>query len=421
MKISVVGTGYVGLITGAGLALKGHEVICVDTSKEKVEMINEKKPPIYEKGLKEALEKIVPFSLTALTDLKKAVLDSDVSFVCVGTPCDEEGKCDLTAVRKVSEEIASVLKEKDSFHVVVVKSTVVPSTTKKLILPLFEKNSGKKLGEFGLCMNPETLREGFALEDFLNPDRIILGVEDEKTKNAVEKVYENFSSQKFFCGFSEAEMIKYASNSLLATKISFINEIGNICKKLGIDTYKVSEGVGLDKRISPHFLNAGLGFGGSCFPKDVSALIAKGNELKVETFLLDSVMKVNELQPKLFLDSVKSETKLKGKKIAVLGLAFKPGTDDIRESRSIPVIQELLKEKAEIVAHDPEAEENMKKFFPEISYADSAQKAVDSSGMVFILTEWHEFSSLNFGNKPVFDARHIFKESRPVNYRGFLW
>jgi len=237
----------------------------------------------------------------------------------------------------------------------------------------------------------------------------------------LEEVYRDFSSPKFFCGFSEAEMIKYASNSLLATKISFINEIGNICKKLGIDTYKVSEGVGLDKRISPHFLNAGLGFGGSCFPKDVSALIAKGNELNVETFLLDSVMKVNELQPKIFFDSVKSEIKLKGKKVAVLGLSFKPGTDDIRESRSIPVIEKLLKEKAEVVAHDPEAEENMKKLFPEISYADSAQKAVDSSEMVFILTEWPEFFSLNFGDKPVFDARHIFKENRPVNYRGFLW
>ncbi|MBU2100915.1 UDP-glucose/GDP-mannose dehydrogenase family protein, partial [Candidatus Micrarchaeota archaeon] len=349
------------------------------------------------------------------------VLDSDVSFICVGTPCDEKGKCDLSAVQAVSKGIGSALKKKNDFHVVVVKSTVVPSTTEKIVLPLLEEFSGKKLGEFGLCMNPETLREGFALQDYLNPDRIILGIHDEKTKNVLNEVYSSFSSPKFFCGFSEAEMIKYASNSLLATKISFINELGNICKKLEIDTYVVSKGIGLDKRISPHFLNAGLGFGGSCFPKDVSALIAQGKSLGVNTFLLDSVMKVNELQPKIFLDLIKSKTEIKGKKIAVLGLAFKAGTDDVRESRAIPLIKMLLQEKALVFAHDPKAEENMKKEFPEITYADSPQKIIDSSEIVLILTDWPDFSSLDFKDKLVFDARKIFNELKPKNYEGLCW
>lgn len=421
MNVAVIGTGYVGLITGAGLALKGHKVVCVDNNKEKVELINNKVPPIFEKGLKEALGKTVPKNLSASTDLRKAVLSSDVSFVCVGTPCDEEGKCDLSFVQAVIKEIAFALKEKNNFHVVVVKSTVIPLTTEKIVLPLLEKHSGKKLGEFGLCMNPETLREGFALGDFLNPDRIILGLEDKKSRKVMEEVYSSFSSKKFFCGFSEAEMVKYASNSLLATKISFINEIGNICKKMGIDTYTVAKGVGLDKRISPHFLNAGLGFGGSCFSKDVSALIAKGKELSVKTSLLDSVMKVNEEQPKVFLDLIKSRTELKGKKVGVLGLSFKPGTDDIRESRSIPVIKMLLQENAMVLAFDPQAEKNMKKEFPEISYNVSAQKTVDSSDIVLILTDWKEFSSLDFKDKMVFDARNVFKKSKPLNYEGLSW
>lgn len=421
MNISVIGTGYVGLITGVGFALKGHKVVCVDNNTEKVEMINNKIPPIFEEGLQEALNRVVPVSLTASADLKKSVLESDVSFICVGTPCDEKGKCDLSAVESVSKQLALALKEKNSFHVVVVKSTVVPSTTEKIVLPLLEEFSGKKSGEFGLCMNPETLREGFALEDFLNPDRIILGLTDKKTENVLNQVYADFSSPKFYCGLSEAEMIKYASNSLLAAKISFINEVGNICKKLGINTYTVAKGVGLDKRISPHFLNAGLGFGGSCFPKDVSALIAKGKELGVKTFLLDSVMKVNEEQPKIFLDLIKSKTSLKGKKVGVLGLAFKPGTDDVRESRSIPVIKLLLKEKAVVLAHDPKAEKNMKKEISGISYADSAQKTIDSSDLILVLTGWPEFSGLDFRGKPVFDARNIFKEKKIVNYVGLSW
>jgi UDPglucose 6-dehydrogenase len=421
MKITVVGTGYVGLITGTGLALKGHEVVCVDNNEEKVRLINNKIPPIFENGLQEALNEVIPSKLSASSDLEKAVLASDISFICVGTPCDKKGKCDLTAVKEVTKCIASALKKKNSFHVVVVKSTVIPSTTEKVVLPLLEKFSGKKLGKFGLCMNPETLREGFALQDFLNPDRIILGIQDEKTRNVLNEVYFSFSSPKFFCGFSEAEMVKYASNSFLAAKISFINEVGNICKKLGIDTYAVSKGIGMDKRISPYFLNAGLGFGGSCFPKDVSALIAQGKSLGVNTFLLDSVMKVNENQPKVFLDLIKSKTDLKGKKIGVLGLAFKTGTDDVRESRAIPLIKMLLQEEAVVFAHDPKAEENMKKEISEIAYADSPQKIIDLSDIVLVLTDWPEFSGLDFKDKLVFDARKIFNELKPLNYEGLCW
>ncbi|MFH1545324.1 MAG: UDP-glucose/GDP-mannose dehydrogenase family protein [archaeon] len=423
MKLAVIGSGYVGLISGVGLALNGHEVECIDNDAKKVELINSAKPPIYELGLEEALKKLVPEKLRASTGLKEAVLNSDASFVCVGTPCDEEGKCNLNAVEAVVKSIGSALKENNSFHVVVVKSTVVPTTTEKIVLPLLEEASGKKCGkDFGLCMNPEFLREGFALEDFLKPDRIVCGTSDEKTREIMNSIYSSFNSKILFTSFSEAEMIKYASNSFLSTKISFINEIGNLCKKLGINTYNVAEGVGMDKRISPFFLNAGIGFGGSCFPKDVRALASKAREVGVGSPLLDSVIEVNERQPSKLIELAKKKTELKNKKVGILGLAFKPGTDDVRESRAIPVINELLKEEAKVLAHDPKAEENMKRIFSEVNYFDSAQKLVDESEIIFILTEWEHFSKLDFKDKKVFDGRNIFKnKASPKNYEGICW
>lgn len=423
MKLAVIGSGYVGLVSGVGLALKGHEIECIDNDPKKVDLINSAKPPIYELGLEEALKKLVPLKLKASTGLKEAVLNSDASFVCVGTPCDEEGKCNLNAVEAVVKEIGSALKERTSFQIVVVKSTVVPTTTEKIVLPLLEEVSGKKCGkDFGLCMNPEFLREGFALDDFLKPDRIVCGVSDKKTREIMNSIYSPFNSKILFTSFSEAEMIKYASNSFLSTKISFINEIGNLCKKLGIDTYKVAEGVGMDKRISPFFLNAGIGFGGSCFPKDVKALASKAREVGVGSPLMDSVLKVNESQPLKLIELAKKKTELKNKKVGVLGLAFKPGTDDVRESRAIPVITELLKQEAKVLAHDPKAEENMKRIFSGVDYFDSAQKLIDESDVIFVLTEWEHFSKLDFKDKMVFDGRNIFKNSpKPKNYEGICW
>ena len=422
MNISIIGAGYVGLVSGVGFALKGHKVTCIDKDAKKVESINSGKSPIYEAGLEEALKKTVPKKLNATTDLSKGLNESRVFFVCVGTPCNERGECHLEIIKDVAKSVGERLKRKNSFPIVVIKSTVPPSTTQKSIVPLLESTSGKKAGrDFGVCVNPEFLKEGVALEDFMNPDRIVCGVSDKKTENVMKELYKGFNSPLFFTGFSEAEMIKYASNCFLATKISFINEIGNLCKKLGINTFKVSEGIGLDKRISPHFLKPGIGFGGSCFPKDLSALIYQFRSLGISPHLLEGVAKVNKEQPKKIVEIAKSKTELKGKKVGVLGLAFKPGTDDVRDSRSIQVIEELQKEGAELLLHDPKAEGNMKKLFPNSEFADSAQKLVDASDIIFILTEWPQFSKLKFGNKQVFDGRNTFREKKPKKYEGVCW
>ncbi len=422
MNVSVVGAGYVGLITAVGLASKGHCVECVDIDEKKVELINSKRPPIFEEGLEEKLRELAGKKLKASADLRNAVLNSGVTFICVGTPCDGEGKCDTSMVVSSARQIGSALKEKSPFHVVVVKSTVVPGTTLNEVLPALEKESGKIAGkDFGVAMNPEFLREGIALRDFMNPDRIVIGALEEKTGEIMRDLYRGFECEKLFTSPGTAEMVKYASNSFLAAKISFINEIGNICKQLGIDANEVGKGMGLDHRISPHFLECGAGFGGSCFPKDVRALRHLAESLGVRPRILDSALKVNSLQPLKLVELAKKKTPLKGKKAAVLGLAFKPGTDDVRESPAIPLIKELLREGAEVVAADPQAEENMKKVFPGISYRDSAQKAVDESEIVFFVTAWPHFSKIDFKNRIVIDGRGVPRERRPENYDAICW
>ena len=341
MDISIIGTGYVGLVTGACFAELGHNVTCVDVMKEKIDLINNKKSPIYEEGLEEILQKNVGKNLFATLDLKKAVLSTDITFICVGTPPREDGSIDLKNIKESAEQIGSSLKAKKNYHLIVIKSTVVPGTTWQ-IKKIIEKFSGKK--NFGICMNPEFLREGKAIYDFLHPDRIIIGEYDKKSGNILYEIYKDFSCPILRVDLKTAEMIKYASNAFLATKISFINEIGNICKKLGIDVYKVAEGVGLDSRISPKFLKAGCGFGGSCFPKDVKALAAKAKELGYTPILLESILEINKNQPLRMIELLRNKIgKLENKKIGILGLAFKPGTDDIRESPAIEIIKRLIK------------------------------------------------------------------------------
>ena len=280
MNISIIGTGYVGLTTGVGFAVKRNEVSCVDIDEKKVGRINLGDSPIYEPLLDDYLKRVLDQRrFKASTDLKSAVMNSEVSFISVGTPSGKDCKIDLKFIDQVSKDIGDVLKTKDSYHVIVVKSTVVPETTEKVVLKNLEERSGKKAGDdFGVCMNPEFLREGVAMEDFLNPDRVVIGSIDKKSGDVIEKLYENFKAPILRTNLKTAEMIKYAANSLLATKISFTNEVGNICKKIGIDVNEVMKGVGLDHRISDKFLNAGCGYGGSCFPKDVEALIGKGKE-----------------------------------------------------------------------------------------------------------------------------------------------
>ena len=364
MKISIVGSGYVGLVTGIGFAERGHNVIFLDVDKDKIELINSGKPPIYEKGLAELMEKNKN-RYYATTEYEEAITKSEITFICVGTPSKDDGSIDLKYVKSASKEIGKVLADKDDFHVVVVKSTVVPGTTENVVKPIIEEKSGKKAFEdFGLAMNPEFLREGNAIEDFFNPDRIVIGVKDERTKSILEELYKPFKCPKLITDIKTAEMIKYASNAFLATKISFANEIGNICKKLGIEVYEVFRGVGLDHRINPAFFRAGIGFGGSCFPKDVKALIRKAEELGEEPRILKAVIEVNERQPLKLIKLLKKHIpNLKGKTIGVLGLAFKPDTDDVRESRAIPIVRALLEERANIIAYDPKAIDNFAKIF----------------------------------------------------------
>ncbi len=422
LRISVIGAGYAGLVTAAGFAKAGFNVTCVDVDSEKVRLINKKKAPIYEKGLDELLGKVVPSKLSATTDLKAAVTASDVTFICVGTPSKKKGEILLDQIRDVSEQIGKVLKSKRS-HLVVMKSTVVPGITDSVVIPTLERRSGKKFGvDFGVAMNPEFLREGNALEDFLKPDRIVYGSSDKKSLATMRLLYKRFNSAILETGFREAEMIKYASNSFLATKISFINEVGNVCKLLGVDTNVVAKGMGMDKRIGHYFLRSGIGFGGSCFPKDVNALVYAAAEKGYNTKLLRAVLEVNDVQPLKLLELLESAG-MKKKKIAVLGLTFKGGTDDIRESPAIEIIKELLTEDVEMNVYDPLAMGKVKKVFPHLNYALSAQEAVDASDIALVLSDWPEFAEVDYKNKQVIDGKNIFddKTKRPLSYEGICW
>lgn len=427
MKISVIGSGYVGAVTAACFADTGHEVICVDIDEKKVQQINSGIPPIYEEGLEELFKKHAEKRLIATTDSEYAVLNTEISFICVGTPSAADGSINLSIVRAAAESIGFALAKKKGYHVVVVKSTVVPETTEKVVLPILEEKSGKLAGkDFGVAMNPEFLREGKAIYDFMHPDKIVVGAIDARSGNLVSGLYRDFNCEVTHTNPRTAEMIKYVNNSFLATKISFANEIGNICKKLKIDTYEVMKAVGKDSRISPLFLNSGAGFGGSCFPKDVRALICKAKDIGYSPMLLESVIAVNEKQPLLMTELLQNKIgKLEGKNIAVLGLAFKNDTDDIRESRAIPVIAELLRLGANITAYDPMAAENMKRVFPTINYQDSAKETLQGADACLVLTEWDEFRKLDsefevMKHKTVIDGRKVIT-AKGIDYEGLCW
>jgi len=433
LKVSVIGSGYVGTVTAACFAELGHNVVCIDIDPEKVDMINRGKPPIYEEGLEELLQKHAGEKIRATIYYDDAVANTDISFICVGTPSDDNGNIDLGIVKAASQSLGSAIGKKDGYHVVVVKSTVVPETTEKVVVPIIEQASGRKPGvDFGAGMNPEFLREGKAVHDFMHPDKIVIGAIDQRSDDAISGLYAGLKCQiKHTCQITHtdpgtAEMIKYVNNSFLATKISFSNEIGNICKKMGIDTYKVMEAVGKDSRISPNFLNSGAGFGGSCFPKDVKALIGKAKELGYEPGLLESVINVNEVQPLMMIDLLESCTgDLGGKKIAVLGLAFKNDTDDIRESRSIPVIRALLDKGAKVSSYDPMAADNMKAIYPDIEYCDSAIHALKGANGCLVMTEWDEFKGLcsefKVMHRPlVVDGRNMI-QCEDIEYVGLCW
>lgn len=418
MKISVIGTGYVGLVSGVGFAKHGHEVTCVDIDEDIVQSINEAIPPIYEEGLEELLEKVIDSGrLKATTDLKEAVKKTDITFICVGTPSEEDGGIDTSAIESAAEDVSQALNEKTGYHVVVVKSTVTPGTTDRLVKPILE-SGGKKVGDdFGLGMNPEFLREGVALNDFLDPDRIVIGGWDERSRKTIEDVYESFEAPKLVTDIRTAEMIKYTSNALLATKISFANEMSRICEEVGIDVYDVMDGVGLDHRIKRDFLNAGPGFGGSCFPKDVKAIKNLAQKMGIETKLLEAVLSINDEQPIHTVEILEEELgNLKGKKVTVLGLTFKGGTDDIRETRALPIVKSLLEKGADVTGYDPKGMENFAELIDGINYAESIEEALIDAEACIIQNDWEEFSELEgedfevMKDKIVLDGRRVLDE-----------
>jgi UDPglucose 6-dehydrogenase len=442
MRVSVIGTGYVGLVSGACLADRGHQVVCVDVDPIKVDRINRADPPIYERDLEPMLRRNVGVRLSATTDLRQAVLDSDISLVAVGTPFDG-AEIDLSYIREASRQIGEALAGKDGYHVVVVKSTVVPGTTDGVVLPELEASSGNKAGvDFGVGMNPEFLREGEAVQDFLQPDRIVLGGIDDRTLDALGDLYRAFVGVDTLRTTNRtAEMIKYASNSLLATLISFSNEVGNLCAALGgIDVVDVMKGVHLDRRFSPiladgarvtpaftTYLEAGCGFGGSCFPKDVKALVAHGQAAGSSMEVLDAVTRVNERQPQEVLRLLKKHfSTFEGVNAAVLGLAFKPGTSDMRESPAIPVVRALQEGGAHVTAYDPVAREEAQRVFASnnITYPETLEHAVQEVEAVVLMTRWDEFQRLpdlllDRDPQPlVVDGRRMLDKLRLARYEG---
>jgi len=433
MNVTIVGTGYVGLVSGVCLAEIGHSVMCVDIKESIVESINKGEPTIYENGLPELLGKVLSERrFLATTNLRSALDTTNLVIIAVGTP-SEGGVIDLKFINNVVQDIGLYIRDHNRFLSVIVKSTVVPGTTDTFIKEKIKKISGKRFGDFGLGMNPEFLREGEAIEDFLEPDRIILGYEDERTLALLEELYEPWDVAKLRVNTRTAEMIKYANNALLATQISAINEIANLSAAIGnIDTYNVMQGIHLDKRWNPivngtrvspkilTYLVPGCGFGGSCFPKDVQALKSLGEQKGLPMHFLNAVLEVNDNQPKEVINILNRETNnLAGSKILVLGLAFKPGTDDVRESASLKIITSLLQFNTKITAHDPIAIENFQKSLSKdeinkIKFVTDWEFEVSASDIIIVATAWPEYVSLislNLKNKLLFDARQMFKPS----------
>jgi UDPglucose 6-dehydrogenase len=424
--ISVIGTGYVGLITAIGFTTKNFGVIATDCDKLKVKSIKKGVLPFYEPNIQPLLQKaLLNKKLVFAANIEKTILNSDITFISTGTPSLPDGSINLQYIIEVAENVGSALKKKGKYHTVIVKSTVTPTTTEKIIKPLLETKSNKRCGrDFGLCFNPEFLREGSALQDILQPDRLIIGEYDERCGDTLEGLYRNFYEDHvppiLRTNLANAELIKYASNAFLATKISFVNTLANICEKTpGADVKTVAKGISFDKRIGSLFLNAGLGYGGSCFPKDLKALVSYAKKLGYDPILLDSVQKVNNSQPLKAVNFCRNFlANLKNKHIAILGLAFKPDTSDMREAISIPLINQLLKEGVHITAYDPAALPTAKLLFGDkIVYASSAIQTLKDADCCILVTEWDEFKKLqpddfvkNMKQAILIDGRRIYNK-----------
>lgn len=427
MKITMIGTGYVGLVSGACFADLGNDIICLDIDEDKINKLQGGIIPIYEPGLSDMVKRnTLEGRLQFSTKYDESIADREAVFVCVGTPSEGNGKANLQYIFTAGENLAEYL---NGYTVIVQKSTVPVGTGQRLENLIKSKTSV----EFDIVSNPEFLKEGAAIKDFQNPDRIIIGTNSDKAKKVMEILYKPHTRVNrpiVFMKREAAELVKYASNSMLACRISFMNSLATLCEKIGADVKDISMGMGLDTRIGPRFLQASPGYGGSCFPKDVRALIDSMESNQVNAQLFRAVDQVNEFHKKSHLKRIKRLVpSLANKKIAIWGLAFKPRTDDIREASSLTLIGQLIEEGAKVCAYDPEAMENTKKKFPQIEYANNPYEAVQSANAVVVMTEWDVFRSIDLrkvketmDEKNIIDCRNIYDPAEIVelgfNYAG---
>lgn len=433
MNLAVVGTGYVGLVTGTCFAETGNEVICVDNDTNKIKKMKSGIIPIYEPGLSSLFQRNIKNNrLKFTTNLHEAVRKSDIIFLCLPTPQNGDGSADLKYVIGVAEDLGKFFKEEPEigFKILVDKSTVPVGTSSKV------KAAIKKYApdfEFDVASNPEFLREGMAVEDFMKPERVVVGTTNETTKKLIEQIYEPFvrsGNPIYFMDERSAEMTKYAANSFLATKISFMNEIANLCELTGADVDKVRGGIGSDSRIGKRFIFPGIGYGGSCFPKDVIALVNTANANNYDFKILKSVVRVNQIQIELFLEKITKHFNgnIKGKHFGIWGLAFKPNTDDVREAPALKLIKLLLDKGATISAYDPEAKETAKAVVGDkIIYSESGYKAIEGADGLIITTEWNEFRNPDFDKiksllkEPViFDGRNLY-DLKTMEEKKFIY
>lgn len=427
MRICMIGTGYVGLVTGTCFAELGNDVTCVDIIKEKIDLLNRGELPIYEPGLDVMVATNVKEGrLTFTTDLKKAVEDALVIFIAVGTPQAEDGSADMRYVEAVTKDIAKYMNE---YKVIVNKSTV-PVGAGKWIKKLIQENQPRAL-HFSVASNPEFLREGSAIEDFMRPNRVVIGTEDPEAAAIMRDLYKPLfliETPIVMTNLASAELTKYAANAFLATKISFINEVATICERVGADVHDVARGMGLDQRIGTKFLHAGPGYGGSCFPKDTRALVSIAKKCEYDFKIVDAAVKVNDEQRQRMLEKIRQTLgNMKGKTIGVLGLAFKPNTDDMREAPSIDIIAGMQKDGAHIKAYDPIAMHEAQKFLQDVEYVDDTYSTITGADALVLITEWNQFRSLDLDKVKrllktpiVIDLRNIY-EPLKMREHGFTY
>ena len=434
MRINVVGSGYVGTTLASSLAALGHEVTAIDIDPDVVATINGGRAPIHEPGLDDLVAEHAGDRLRATTEYD-AVADADVTFLAIQTPSREDGGIDTGALAAAARSTGEALAGGTDRHLVVVKSTVVPPAVAD-VREALAAGLGEPLategqdGRVAFGTNPEFLREGSAVEDFRAPDKLVFGTDVQWAGDLLDDVYAPITAEHdaavIHTDPETGMMIKYANNAFLAAKVSLINDLANACKEFGIDAYEVADAIGLDGRIGERFLRSGLGWGGSCFPKDTNALIAAAEAAGYEPAMLNAAVEVNDRQPERLLDLLASYVDLDGARVAVLGLAFKPGTDDVRNSRAVPVIEGLHERGAEVVAYDPVAMDNMRELVPDVTYAESAAAALDGADGALLVTDWDEFAALDaefdaMADPVVIDGRRGVEPREGITYEGLTW